>query len=122
MDCPRCHRPLLLATFAALASVVWAYWNTLLDIGEKWATDPQYSHGFLVPVFAGYLLWRRRAQLAEGEFRPRWWGVGIVLAGLGLRFVGHIFYQPWLDAGSMLVVLVGITAAAGGRRALAWAA
>lgn len=122
MDSPRFHRPLLVTTLAALAGVAWAYWNTLLDIGEKWATDPQYSHGFLVPVFAGYLLYRRRAQLAVGEFRPRWWGAGIVVAGLGLRFVGFLFYQPWLDAASMLVVLTGITAAAGGRRALVWAA
>lgn len=122
MDSPRSQRPIVLATLAALAGVVWAYWGTLVDIGEKWATDPQYSHGFLVPLFAGYLLWRRREQLAVGGFGPRWWGVGIVLAGVGLRFVGFVFYQPWLDAGSMLVVLVGITAAAGGRRALVWAA
>ena len=114
-------RPLLLTALAALVAVVWAYWGTLADIGEKWATDPQYSHGFLVPLFATYLLWRRW-HLCAGELRPRWWGGGVVVAGFGLRFAGHALYQPWLDAGSLLVVLTGLVAAAGGRRGLAWAA
>ena len=115
-------RPRLVATLAVLGAVVWAYWGTLADISEKWATDPQYSHGFLVPLFAGYLLWRRRERVSADEFRPRWWGVAIVIAGLGLRYVGFAFYQPWLDAGSLLVVLTGVVTTAGGRRALVWAA
>ena len=104
-----------------LALVVWAYWTTLVDIAERWATDPQYSHGFLVPLFAGYLLWSARSQMAWGDRRGRWWGVGLVLAGAGLRLAGHAFYLPWLDAGSLLVVLAGIAMALGGRRALRWA-
>src|SRR4051812_40540193 len=122
MNPPPVSRTLLLATLAALAAVGWAYWGTLADVGEKWAADPQYSHGFLVPLFAGYLLWRRRSHLWVGEFQPRWWGVGIVAAGFALRYAGFALYQPWLDAGSMLVVLTGVTAAAGGRAALRWAA
>jgi exosortase len=101
--------------------VVWAYWTTLAEVAERWSIDPQYSHGFLVPVFSGYLLWRRRAQLAESDLQPRWWGVGIVLIGAATRMLGHILYQPWLDTGSLLICLVGIAAAAGGRRALLWA-
>jgi exosortase len=115
-------RRLLLTAFAALVALGWAYWGTFASIGEKWATDPQYAHGFLVPVFAVYLLWRRREQLARSDSRPRWWGVGVILVGLGLRYAGYVYYQPWLDAGSFLVVLTGIAGAAGGRRALVWAA
>ena len=105
-----------------LAVVVWSYWTTFTDIADRWASDPQYSHGFLVPLFVGYLLWSRRAQLAGAELSPRWWGVGIVLLGAALRLAGHVFYQPWLDSGSLLVVLAGLTVATGGRRALTWAA
>ena len=122
MDPVPTRRPLLLACLSALTILGWAYWGTFRDIGERWATDPQYSHGFLVPVFAGYLLWQRRGQLSGHDSRPRWWGVGLVLVGVGLRFAGHVFYQPWLDAGSLLVVLAGLAGAAGGRRALVWAA
>ena len=103
------------------AVVVWTYWTTLLDIGERWAHDPQYSHGFLVPLFSLYLLWRSRGQLLEVELRSRWWGVGLVAVGIAMRLVGLFFYQPWLDSGSLLVVLAGLAAAAGGRKLLIWA-
>jgi exosortase len=121
VDSHPAQRPLFLATLVALVAVGWAYWSTLVDIGERWATDPQYSHGFLVPVFAGYLLWIRRGHLQECACRPSWWGVGVVLVGGGLRLASYFFYQPWLDPVSFLVVLAGLAAAAGGRRVLAWA-
>jgi exosortase len=121
MDLHRHRTPILLALLAA-GAVVWAYWATFAATAQMWATDPQYSHGFLVPVFAGYLLWSRRQRLAGAGLGPRWWGVAVVLAGVGLRMVSHALYQPWLDPLSLLVVLAGFAAAAGGRRALAWAA
>lgn len=112
-------------TFVTLAAAVgvsaWAYWNTLADIADRWASDPQYSHGFLVPVFAGYLLWRRRGALQTADLTPGWWGLGVVLAGVALRLTAYFLYQPWLDATSLMVVLAGLVAAAGGRRLLAWA-
>ena len=103
-----------------LAILGWAYATTFIDIGERWATDPQYTHGFLVPLFAGYLLWWNRT--AIGNFQPRWWGAGVVFLGAAMRLASHLLYQPWLDSLSLLVVLAGIAVAAGGRRALVWAA
>src|SRR5262245_747384 len=114
-------RFVLLTLLTAIGVTAWAYWTALIDIAERWVSDPQYSHGFLVPGFAAYLLWRRRAMVVN-DVRPRWWGVALVFAGVGLRVIAHIAYQPWLDAGSLLVVLAGLCAAAGGRRLLVWAA
>lgn len=105
----------------ALGAVVWAYWTSVTAIGERCATDPQYSHGFLVPLFAAYLLWTRRTRLAGADLGPRWWGVGVVLLGASLRVVGHVYYLPWLDAASLLVVLAGFAGAGGGRPAVVWA-
>ena len=75
-------RPLLPLLAVTLAVVAWAYWTTLADIADRWATDPQYSHGFLVPLFSVYLLWsRRRAAGGAPTCGPRWWGVGLVALG-----------------------------------------
>ncbi|MBX9623565.1 MAG: exosortase/archaeosortase family protein [Gemmataceae bacterium] len=112
----------LTATLAvAFGVTAWAYGATLADTADRWASDPQYSHGFLVPLFSLYLLWSRRGMLAGTDPRPRWWGVGIVLLGVGLRLYAFYGYQPWLDAGSLVVVLLGLVAAAGGRPAVRWA-
>ena len=36
----------------------WAYLPMLRVFVHKWWTDPQYSHGFLVPAFSAFLLRR----------------------------------------------------------------
>src|SRR5262249_51522830 len=62
---PTARPRLLLAGLAApLAVVLWAYWPTLAETQRTWATNPQYSHGYLVPLFALLLLWLRRDRLA----------------------------------------------------------
>jgi len=117
-DCPTAR---LYVTLAAIAVMLWAYWSTLLEVAERWATDPQYSHGFLVPLFSAYLLWTRRSHLKAVDLLPRGWGLGIVALAIVMRMAGFLFYQSWLDTGSLLVCLIGIAAAAGGRRAVIWA-
>src|SRR5207302_1527637 len=42
------------------AALGWFYWPVLADLFSLWSHDPQYSHGYLVPLFSLYLLWRRR--------------------------------------------------------------
>ena len=46
---------------AAAAALIWAFWPTFDFMVEKWISDPQYSHGFLVPIFSAYLLIRKLA-------------------------------------------------------------
>src|SRR5438445_11111040 len=102
-------RPGLLAAFAlAIASVGWAYWTTLGDTAQRWADDPQYSHGYLVPGFALVLLWLRRGRLEAGKLRGSWWGLPVLAAGLGLRLYGTYFHYIWLDAIALLPCVAGL--------------
>lgn len=98
--------------------VLWSYWPTLHELVERWTYDAQYSHGYLVPAFSLYLLWRQRRRLAAIPFQPHWSGAGLVLAGLTLRLVGSYFFYPWLDAFSLLPVLAGVAVLLGGWPAL----
>lgn len=104
-----------------LLATGWAYGSTLVETAERWRTDPQYSHGWLVPLFSAYLLYRRRAQVPAAGFRPRWWGLAVVLAAVALRGLGYALYQPWLDAVSLLVCVGGVAATVGGWPAVKWA-
>lgn len=121
MKTDRHQAPKPVLVLGTMGVVLWAYWATLMEVVERWANDPQYSHGFLVPLFSAYLLWMRRDQLKMGDLRARWWGLGVVAGAVILRLASHFFYQPWLDTASLLVCLAGIAVAAGGRRALIWA-
>lgn len=95
---------------AFASGFVWAYWTTLNQIAAKWAHDPQYSHGYLVPLFACGLMWIRRERWFESEApisRPAIAGVAIA-AGLwivGLWFGYDIFLMAAVILGLVAVYL-----------------
>jgi exosortase len=107
-------RPRLFALAGLALAAGWAFLPTLGWMAGKWADDPQYSHGFLVPLFAGYLVWRKGVSSLFG--RPAPILAGLILAvALGLRFVGGKLLLNQLDAAALLLTLSGIALAVGGR-------
>jgi exosortase len=90
-------------------------------MAEQWSYDPKYSHGYLVPVFALYLLWFRKERIPAEGFRPSWWGLPVLLAGAGLYLLGGYLFVTSIDSFSLLVTLVGLCVVLGGWRALGWA-
>jgi exosortase len=102
-----------------VASLLWAYWPTFRDLERSWSRDPRYSHGYLVPVFAIYLLWLRRHDRSDQD-GPNWLGVPLLIAGALLKFWGAYSFFTWFDSVSLLVSLAGIVAILGGTAALRW--
>src|SRR5580765_7127179 len=76
-----------LAWVVVAAAVAWVFWPTFQGLCYKWLHDAGYSHGILVPFFAGYLLWLRRDQLRLDSplIIP---GAALLALGVGLRLVG----------------------------------
>jgi len=112
----------VLVGLAGLGAVLlWAYWPTLGAMGEKWSLDPQYSHGFLVPIFAIVLLWLRRARIKEAALTPAPAGLALICLGVGLHLAGGRYYYDWVDMISFLPVLAGLCLCFGGRPTLSWA-
>src|SRR5262249_4582394 len=107
--------------FGALTA--WAYWPTLVGMWQKWEHDPQYSHGYLVPLFAAVLLGLRHERLKEVTFRPNAWGIPLLVIGALLRVAAsnRLLYVDWLEAASLLPTLAGLFVLLGGGAALRWA-
>jgi exosortase len=99
----------------------WAYLPTLSAMAGKWLHDPQYAHGYLVPFFSIFLLWRRRALLAAATPQYNWYGALLVAAGSALHVLGAYLYFDWIDAFSLLPCLAGFCVLLGGWPALRWA-
>jgi exosortase len=109
--------PRLVALAALSALVGWAFLPTFEFLSDKWVSDPQYSHGFLVPVFSAYLLWRVWTPGDSWVSTPRPIIAGVLLAVVaasrGLAG-GLLFHQ--LDALALLLTLVAVVLAVGGFR------
>lgn len=100
---------------------IWAYLPTFSRLVRIWWSDPQYSHGFLVPLFSGALCWLRRDRIRWDLVRPSWWGVPVLLAGAALRIAGSYLYMEWFEHISLLPVGFGLLLAVGGWQLLkAW--
>ena len=106
-----------------LLGLLWSYWSTLQVLGSRWASDPQYSHGYLVPLIAGYVLWFRREQFPSSvcALQPNWLGLPLLLAGVIIRLTGAALYFDWLDAVGLLPMLAGVVLLLWGWKAVAWA-
>ena len=86
---PRSLAPLAVLLLLPAACLAWAFWPTFVDLAQSW-NDPQYSHGYLVPVFAAFLLWTRRGRLDRAALRPSAWGLAPLAGGLGLLLTGAL--------------------------------
>ncbi|MEN6497675.1 MAG: exosortase/archaeosortase family protein [Thermoguttaceae bacterium] len=110
-----------IGVIAMAAILLWSYSSSLAVLVARWWNDPDYLHGFLVPIFAGYLLWRRRSLCPTQDVRGSWWGMGLILVAVAMRVAAGYYYYVLLESLSLIPCLAGLALFVGGRRALRWA-
>src|SRR5213595_837618 len=71
------------------AAFGYLYASVLPALVADWGNDPDYSHGFLVPVLSGYCLWERRHAFTQLPVQPSPVGLLLMLLGIALLLLGH---------------------------------
>jgi exosortase len=105
---PRWRQALIpTALFALILGAL--YGSVLAVMVQQWWDDPNFSHGFAVPLFAGFLIWRHRAALSAVPWQGSAVGLPVVVAGLLILFLAEIGAELFLARSSLLVVLAGLT-------------
>ena len=99
------HR--LWALLGVCAAAAWLYADVIQKLVSDWAHDDNYSHGFLIPPLAGYFIWERRDRLARAVLRPSVWGIGVVVASLGVLVAGILGAEYFLSRVSLIGVMAG---------------
>src|SRR6516225_227567 len=79
----------LLALVAVLAAVA-GFSGALWELVHRWTSQEEYSHGFLIPIVALWLLWTRRAVLLESVGPPAWAAIPLILLAAALHVIGEL--------------------------------
>lgn len=98
--------------------ILFIYYRVLIKLVIDWWDIPDFSHGFLVPLFAAYLVWTRREVLRKTPLAPSWYGVGVIAFGLATLLAGVYGAELFLSRISIIFVLAGLALAFGGPQLL----
>jgi exosortase len=84
------------------------YGPILVALVQNWWADPDYGHGFLVPFFSAYVLWRERDKWLAAPIEPSNFGFVVMLAAVGLLIIGSLGAEVFTTRLSILILLAGM--------------
>jgi exosortase len=84
------------------------YHRIVAALATDWWTDPNYSHGFIVPIFCGWVIWRERRRIADTAAKPSWSGLVVILGALVLLVLGVLGAELYCSRTSLIFLLAGL--------------
>jgi len=91
------------------ALTLWLYRSILFRLMGQWWHDPNFSHGFFVPLFSAFVVWQERDRLRRLPLRASWSGLPILAFALCVLIVGQMGAELFLSRISLLIALAGLT-------------
>src|SRR6266567_1141848 len=88
--------------------ISFLYYQILGRLVVDWWTDPNFSHGFLVPAFSALVAWQNRKRLAAQEIKPSWIGLWLIAGSLLILIVGVLGAELFLSRSSLVFLLAGL--------------
>src|SRR5580700_965278 len=93
---------------ALVLLIAWLYASILWHLLLQWKTDPNFSHGIFVPLFALFVLWQDRKKLAAIAVVPSWSGLPLVLLSLLVLILGVLGAELFFSRVSLLILMAGL--------------
>jgi exosortase len=97
------------------ALLIAIYSGVVVKLVYDWYTEPDFSHGFLVPLFSAYLIWTKRDKLRATPVVQSWSGIWLVALGIVFLFLGVYGAELFLSRISLLMVVAGVIWTMAGR-------
>jgi exosortase len=98
---------LILALYVLL--LLGLYHSVLASMVKDWMDDPDFSHGFLIAPFAGYLVWKKRRDIQHIDRRGNWAGIAIVLLAALTYYFGIVCSLEYATRISFILWIYGST-------------
>ncbi|MBN2226855.1 MAG: exosortase/archaeosortase family protein [candidate division Zixibacteria bacterium] len=94
--------------YIAFGLLVLFYLPAIYDLVIDWYTDPNYSHGFLVPIISAYLLWKKRTELVSLPQSGNNAGLIVIILGMILFVLGNGASEYFTVRFSLVVMIFGL--------------
>ena len=91
-----------------IALLAVLYHGIAVKLVTDWYELPDFSHGFLIPFFAAFLLWDKRRELQDTAIAPSWAGVWLVVLGLFVLLLGVFGADLFLQRTSFVLLVAGL--------------
>jgi exosortase len=91
-----------------VALLALLYHRILPALAAQWWDDPNYSHGFIVPLFCGWSVWKERKRILAEPVNPSWFGLLVIAGGLGFLVLGVLGAELFLSRTSFLILIAGL--------------
>jgi exosortase len=89
-------------------ALLFAYAAVLANLGQDWWNDENYSHGLLIPLIIGYIIWTQRERFAHAAQRPStFWGISAVFLALLALWAGTAGAELYMQRVSLVLMLAG---------------
>jgi len=98
---------LIISATVFLLFFVLLYYKIFIGLVSDWIHDPNYSHGFLIPIITGYLIWLERDKLKKAKISPSWWGLVVVLLAGAIYLLGKTGGEYYSQRFSIIIMLYG---------------
>jgi exosortase len=97
----------ILASALVCTAILGVYLPVLSSLVRQWASDENYSHGFIIIPFALYFAWQQRRALAIAPTQARSLGLVLVVASLFMMLAGLLAAELFLTRVSLIGVVAG---------------
>ncbi|MEW6378728.1 MAG: XrtA system polysaccharide deacetylase [bacterium] len=92
-----------------LSSFFMLFSTTLIELGRDWMEDPNYSHGFFIPLLAVSMIWHKRKELSSYSVESGNWGIVLLVLGMAVHIVSNLGAELFTMRLAVIISLFGLS-------------
>jgi len=100
----------LIQVLLLVAAFGFLYHKAIVKLVSDWSQDPNFSHGFLIPFVALYMVWYKQNHLRQIPRKSSRSGIYLIFFGMLVHVAGNVGSELFLMRFSMIITLAGIIA------------